>query len=398
MVLESSEAGNKRVKRGNKDNSIRFAFLGDLFLGGEFISFAEKYRLDLLSPFEHVSNYLSEVDILFVNFEGPICSGQNKRKDVTAIISNHPSTIGLLKKFKLCVSNLSNNHMMDYGSEGLKNTLMLLDDNKLHHVGAGHNEIDANKELMIECNGKRVAFIAYTTDEMHVRSIIAQKDKPGCASYLNINKVVGRINDLKNKADVICVSLHWGHEYYQYPSTEQVTIAHALADAGANYIIGHHPHVIQGIESYNNSLIIYSLGNFFFSPFRSPKGRLKYHKPLTKEFMIICSTFNESNNIEYDLYGGTVNKDYCLIPFGGSDLQRFTQKISSLSRPISNNDYDIFWDRYQVRRKKELSNEDLIEAFRKLSGMSLKDFLVTIGPSDIKRNIERFFRILFKSR
>lgn len=398
MVLESSEAGNKRVKKGNKDNSIRFAFLGDLFLGGEFISYAKKNRLDLLSPFQHVSNYMSEVDILFVNFEGPICSGQNKRKDVTAIISNHPFIIEFLKKFKICVLNLANNHIMDYGSEGLENTLILLNDNKLYYLGAGYNEIDANKELIIECNGKTVAFIAYTTDEMHVRSIIAQEDKPGCASYLNINKVVGRINDLKNKADVICVSLHWGHEYYQYPSTAQVTIAHTLADAGANYIIGHHPHVIQGIESYNNSLIIYSLGNFFFSPFRSPKGRLKYQKPLTKEFMITCSTFNESNNIEYDLYGGTVNKDYCLIPFSGSDLQRFTQKLSSLSRPISNNDYDIFWDRYQVTRKKELLNEDLIEAFRKLSGMSLRDFLVTIGPSDIKRNIERFFRILFKSQ
>lgn len=397
MVLESSEAGNKSVNNRNNDNSLKLAFLGDLFLGGEFIPYAEKHRIDLFKPFQLISNYLSEVDILFVNFEGPICSGLNKREDVTAIISNHPSIIEFLKKFKICVLNLANNHIMDYGPAGLDKTLMLLDANKLYHIGAGCNDIEADKELIIECKNRKVAFIAYTTDEIHVRSIIARNDRPGCAAYLDLDKVVRKIQDLKNKADVICVSLHWGHEYYRYPSTAQVNIAHSLADVGADYIIGHHPHVIQGIENYNNSLIMYSLGNFFFSPFKSTRGRLQYQKPLTKEFMIVRSTFNESETIGYDLLGGTVNKDYFLVPFAGTDKNKFLQKVSVLSRPIGKTDYDKFWEQYSVRRKKELLNENLIEAFRKLSRMSLRDFLTTIGPSDITRNIGRFFKIMFKA-
>ncbi|MEN6350226.1 MAG: CapA family protein [Syntrophomonas sp.] len=378
-------------------NTIKFAFIGDLFLGGEFIPYAERHRFDLLKPFEHISNYLSDADILFVNFEGPICSGLNKREDVTAIVSNHPYIIKFFKEFKICVLNLANNHMMDYGSEGLDKTLMLLDSNKLHHIGAGFNDIEADKELIIECKNKNIAFIAYTTDELHVRAVIAQNEKPGCAAYLDLNKVVRKIQDLKNKADVVCVSLHWGHEYYQYPSTEQVTIAHTLADAGADYIIGHHPHVIQGMENYKSTLIIYSLGNFFFSPLRSTAGRLLYQKHLTKEFLIVRSSFSEPEATGYDLLGGIVNRDYCLVPFVGDDLQRFVQKTSFLSYPISDSAYDKFWERYHAKRKKELLRESIFEAFRKLSMISLNDLLRTIGPADIKRNINRLARVLFKS-
>lgn len=395
MEFEHLEGHYKIMTTQKSEHPLKFGFIGDLFLGGDFIPYAEKHRIDLLTPFQLISKYLSKVDILFVNFEGPISSGLNKREDVTSIISNHPSIIEFLKKFKICVLNLANNHIMDYGPEGLDKTLMLLDANKLHHIGAGCNDINADKELIIECKNRKVAFIAYTTDEINVRSIIVRDGSPGCAAYLDLDKVVRKIQDLKTKADVICVSLHWGHEFFQYPSSSQIIIAHSLADAGADYIIGHHPHVIQGIENYNNSLIMYSLGNFFFSPFRSTMGRLQYQKLLTKEFMIVCSAFSESETIGYDLLGGTFNKDYCLAPFVGADLQRFIQKVSSLSHPITGPDYDKFWESYKSRRQQELLKESFFEAFRKLSQMSLRNFLTNIGPHDIKRNISRLFKILF---
>lgn len=381
----------------NNNNSLKFAFLGDLFLGGEFITYAEKNQIDLLRPFHYISNYFSDAEILFVNFEGPIFSGPNKRKDVTVHISNHPSIIEFLKKFKICVLNLANNHIMDYGPEGLDKTLFLLKANKLNYIGAGRNAVEADKELIIEYKSRKIAFIGYTTNELYVGSVIAQHDKPGCATYLDLDKVLRKVQDLKKEVDVICVSLHWGHEYHQYPSHSQVAIAHALVDAGANYIIGHHPHVIQGIESYNKSLIIYSLGNFFFSPVRSTKGRLLYQKPLTKEFMIVRSTLSESDTIGYDFLAGYINKDYCFVPFFDADLQMFMQKMSSLSRPISDANYDKYWEAYQEKRRHELSHENLIEAFRKLSGMSFKDIATTVGIDDIKRNIKRLHNIFFKS-
>ncbi len=398
MGLEPREATNKDMNTENREKPLKIVFLGDLFLGGEFITTAKQDNCDLLRPLHLVSNNLADADILFVNLEGPIYSGLNKREDVTAIISNHAFVIEFLTKFKICVLNLANNHIMDYGTEGLNHTLCLLDNNKLDHVGAGCNYIEANKELIIDCDNRKVAFAAYTTDEIHVKSIIARDDSPGCATYLDLDKVVSRIHDLKSKADVVCVSLHWGHEYYQYPSPSQIIIAHSLADAGADYVIGHHPHVIQGIENYNNSLIMYSLGNFFFSPFRSTSGRLQYQKPLTKEFMIVCSDYSESETIGYDLFGGTVNEDYCLVPFDGDDQQRFIQKESSLSRPITDPAYSKFWEEYRVMREHELLSDNLIEAFRKLFRMSLKDIASTVGPGDIKRNIRRFYEILFKSR
>jgi len=398
MESESSESESKDVTTSRSDKPIKIAFLGDMYLGGEFIPYVEKHRIDILMPFSRLINDLSDTDILFVNFEGPISRGLNKREDVTALLSNHHRIVEFLTNFKICVLNLANNHIMDSGYEGLENTLRILDDNRLHHIGAGCNDSEADKELIIDCKGKRVAFIAYTTDEIHVRSIIARNDMPGCASYLDVEKVVRRIQDLKNKADVICVSLHWGHEFYQYPSPLQVTIAHALADAGANYIVGHHPHVIQGIEIYNKALIMYSLGNFFFPPFRSTSGRLQYLKPLAREFMIVRSDFTKIEQKEYDLLGGTVNQDYTIASFVGDNRNKFLQKAASLSKPVSNLNYDKFWESYKSRREHELLRENFYEAFRKLSQMPLRDLLMTIKPKDIKRNIDRLFKVVFSGR
>lgn len=380
------------------NGSLRFAFIGDLFLGGEFIPYAQQNKMGFLQPFQNITKYLNDCDILLINLESPIFQGPDKRSDVTAILSNHPAVMDFLTSHKLCILNLANNHIMDYGVAGLRHTISLLQKNNLNYVGAGNNEEEANRECIIECKGRRISFVAYTSNERNVRAIIARSDSPGCATFLDLDRAVRQVRALKQKTDVVCVSLHWGNEYFQYPSPAQIETAHILADAGATFVIGHHPHVIQGIEKYKNSLIMYSLGNFFFPPFRSTTGRRQYQKPLTRDFIIVRSAFNESETIGYDLCGGAVNKDYCLVPFVGNYLKQFTQKVSSLSTPVNLPGYDKFWESYKVRRQQELLNENLFEAFKKLFRMSLKDIASTIGPKDIKRNIIRLYKIIFRPR
>ena len=230
-----------------KDSQIRFVFAGDIMIGGEFLSYVNAHNLDPLYPFERIVPYLCDSDMVFINLDGPIFRGAERRPGVTSILSNDPVILKLFSQFKTCVVNLANNHIMDYGVEGLNCTTKLLQEKGFPYVGAGKNSKEAEKELVIELKGTRVAFVAYTSNEPHVGAVTSGPESPGCASFQEIDSVIEKIQSLKSTADIICVSLHWGHEYYLYPTPEQRTIAHKLVDAGAHYVIGHHPHVVQGV-------------------------------------------------------------------------------------------------------------------------------------------------------
>lgn len=392
MELESSEAYYKNMTTQKSDKPLQLAFIGDLFLGGEFISYAKKNNIDLLKPFERISRYLTNCDILFLNLEGPIFEGPNKRADVTSILSNHTIIIEWLISQKKPIINLSNNHIMDYGVEGLKHTISILKKHNLHFLGVGNNEEEANQELIVEVRGRRIGFLAYTSAEPHIGAIIAGHDKAGCASYRDIDKLIRKIESLKTNVDVICVSLHWGHEYFFYPSPEQVYTAHKMVDAGADYVIGHHPHVLQGIEHYNGSLIMYSLGNLFFPPIKSIYGRPHYQKEITKEYMIVKSEISMTKKIKWEIFGGKQNRQFVLNPYINNDLARLREKIEELSEPINGENYDKYWIDYSSKREKELSRENIMEAFKKIGMMSFKELLRTITLNDLKRNFNRLLK------
>jgi hypothetical protein len=396
MEPEPPETLYKDMIAQTLENPLRFGFLGDLLLGGEFITYAKKNKIAFLKPFEQISQDLKNCDIIFFNLEGPIFQGLNKRSDVTSILSNNLAIIDFLTGHKLCVLNLANNHIMDYGVEGLNHTLSLLNKNNLNYVGAGNNETEANRERVIQCKGKRISFVSYTSNQGHVRSIIAGPKRPGCATFQNLDGAVKQIQELKQKTDIVCVSIHWGYEYFQYPSPSQIETAHLLVDAGANFIIGHHPHVIQGIEKYKNSLIIYSLGNFFFPPFRARSGRIQHQKKISREYMIVRSEITKDAEINYDFIGGMVNRKYLLIPFNEKEQRNFCLKIKELSSQFDGNNYEKFWSRYEQNRIKELIKESLYEAFNKLIEIPVTDLMREIKLDDIKRNMKRILRVIIR--
>ncbi len=292
--------------------------------------------------------------------------------------------------------NLGNNHIMDYGPEGLYESKNLLKRNGIYMVGAGKDCDDAEQELVVKVNGVSVGFLSYTSEDPHIRSVIASKDKPGCASYLNSEKVVQRVRELKGGVNLVCVSMHWGHEYFTYPSREQVKIAHLLVDAGATYIIGHHPHVIQGIEQYNGGLIMYSLGNLFFPRVRTISGRVQLRKPLTRDFMVIKSKVHRDRSVSLQTIGGTVSNDHVVTPLNEKNQQKFASKVEILSAPIRNEDYRGFWEIYEKRRKRELEKENLIEAFKKVLMMPKQDLMRTLSAEDIWRNLRRARRVFLR--
>jgi poly-gamma-glutamate synthesis protein (capsule biosynthesis protein) len=159
------------------------------------------------------------------------------------------------------VLSLANNHIMDWGREALVDTVTHLREAGFGSVGAGVNAQEANQPLIREVGRTRIAFFAYTT--LYPKSLEATTSTAGISRF-NLEHVVKAIQEIRASTHTIIISFHWGDEYREEANEEQKKIAYALVDAGADLIIGHHPHVVQEVEQYGRGWIAYSLGNFVF--------------------------------------------------------------------------------------------------------------------------------------
>ncbi len=151
----------------------------------------------------------------------------------------------------------------------MADTIYYLEQEEIKHAGAGPNLAAALAPARLDVDGYVIDFIAFSG--VSPKDFIAGPAKAGSAP-LDEGTVVGAIARAKGEANLVVVSLHWGSESMAYPSSEQKRLAHKFVDAGADIILGHHPHVIQGVESYDGAVIAYSLGNFLFDT-RYPERR-----------------------------------------------------------------------------------------------------------------------------
>jgi len=382
------------MNKDNRSDSLKIVLTGDLFYGGEFASRLTDKASVPSNPFRHISSFLDDADLLLVNFEGPVSTGSEKRTDTSSILSNPSFMSDFFSGQPVFVANLANNHIMDYGADGLQNTVSFLSSRGARYFGAGQDEDDANKALILELKNKKIAFLGFTSDEKHINAIISASHRAGCPTYHKIKYILQYIRELKQIADIVCVSLHWGYEYFCYPSPEQIKLAHSIVDAGADIVAGHHPHVIQGVEKYKNALILYSLGNFFFSDFRMTSGRMHYQKRLAREFMIVTAAIGNDLQIECEFIGGMRDENYLLVPYAADSRKAFLKKIDQLSGVLSIPDYESFWNQYRTRREKELIRESLWEAVQKVFRMSPVDLIKNIKPGDVKRNFRRLIDMM----
>ncbi len=248
------------------DARVTLAAAGDVMLGrtiGEGIaSYGPGY------PLEQVAAILQGADVAFVNLEAPL-TGRGEPAGKDFVFRGPPSAAEGLAGAGVDIVSLANNHMLDYGLAGLEDTLAALDAAGVAHAGAGSDEAAARAPTVIERNGLRIAFLGYVNTPpdsgsgFDVGSTAAAADRPGVA-WLSPETVAADVAAARREADVVIVSLHTGLEYQEPPSPLQVEAAHAAIDAGAAVVLGGHPHVLQGIETYNGGIIIYSLGNFVF--------------------------------------------------------------------------------------------------------------------------------------
>ncbi|HYW69012.1 MAG TPA: CapA family protein [bacterium] len=204
--------------------------------------------------------FLAEADITFANFEMAIPRTPVERVavDVSPDLIGRPDALGALLESGLDVAAVATNHIMDWGETGLRETLEQLREHNVTPVGAGADLDEAVRGVVVERRGVRVGFCAFTPEQRWT----ATRATPGAAP-LKLEHVKESLSGM-DSPDVRVVSLHWGIEMSNYPTPEDRKLARDIVDAGADLILGHHPHVIQGYENVRGSFVVYSMGNFAF--------------------------------------------------------------------------------------------------------------------------------------
>ncbi|RJF38000.1 CapA family protein [Pseudoalteromonas gelatinilytica] len=214
-----------------------------------------------------VSNELKEIiskaDFAICNFEAPICDDGFGIAKCGPVLRQSSNLVTKLKAIGFDMFLLANNHIMDYGYDGLANTISLIEDEGLYHVGAGSNFNKIYEPRILEIKGLKIGVINCCEAQFGVHDFYAKFEDSGYA-WVNHPKIDKNIIELKKQCDFIIVYVHAGLENEYVPQIEWRYRYRHLCDLGADAIIASHPHVPQGYEKYGNSCIFYSLGNFFF--------------------------------------------------------------------------------------------------------------------------------------
>ena len=258
---------------------MRIAFLGDIALFGNY---SVNSNTELQSRLANISSYLKQFDLVVGNLESPFSVKKKTKGAKSAYVCTDVENVDILKELHIDIVTLANNHMFDYGVEGYETTMRILKEANIDWFG-----VDGKKVEIIKGENRLVfsGYCCYSTNPIYVAKNNGDK---GVNPY-NIKNVIDDLKSAKIKGYFPIIANHAGVEHVNYPSIDHVRAARNLADVCPYLYYGHHPHVIQGIEEYNGSLIAHSLGNFCFDDV--------YANPFDREPLIKLSEQNRTGLI-----------------------------------------------------------------------------------------------------
>ena len=250
--------------------SVSFSSTGDMIFGRLVSDYIDLYGG--AAPLEHMADMLSKPDVTIGNLEAPLSDNTSDglwSKDVLLI--SRPEAIEGLKNSDFTFLSLANNHSMDYGAPALQDTMDALDGAGIKYAGAGMTYDQAWEIAETTVDGVRIAFLSLT--DVIPENFLAYESSPGvAAARIDMDYTCEVVKKISVNHDIVVVAMHWGIEYQDYITDWMQSVpAHQLVDAGADVVLGNHPHVIQGIEFYKDALISYSQGDFVFDHFSTRK-------------------------------------------------------------------------------------------------------------------------------
>ncbi len=286
---------------------VTVLFSGDVTLGYHYEEWVDELVKKgtpkdeaLAWGFANVRGLTTKADLFVVNLECPFTKG-GERIPKNFNFRARPELVAALAAGGVDVASLANNHLMDFGPEGLYDTKATLDALKVAHFGAGRTLADARSPRVVEVKGVRFAFLGYFfMGDRNIEPLvaIAREGAPGVAgvhsnarlcadggapegTVCELDAAVRQLQEMvetdvraaKAQADHVIPFFHWGRESKAEIEPYQAQLAHAAVEAGASAVVGSHPHVLQGMELYQGAPVLYSLGNFVFGGNWDPKDK-----------------------------------------------------------------------------------------------------------------------------
>lgn len=219
---------------------------------------------------------MNEADIFMLNNEFAYSTRGTEIKEKSYTFRAHPKRVGILKEMGADIVSLANNHALDFGVEALLDTFSTLEEAGIDYVGAGINMDRAKAPVYYTIGDTTIAYVA-ASHVIYAMDWYATDTRPGMIGTYDPALFVTSIKEAKENSDFVVVYVHWGKERTHEPVDYQKNLAKIYIDAGADAVIGCHPHVMQGIEFYKGKTIAYSLGNYWFNSSKRESGLLKIY-------------------------------------------------------------------------------------------------------------------------
>lgn len=326
--------------------SLKIFAVGDIMLGERPLcnnfgikSLIHKTGSDFL--FKDASHLFDGGNIVFGNLECSIMNFNSNASEKTPFFCAEPDVINGLKNSHFNVISVANNHIMENGKDIYLHTIRILRNNGINAVGI------RNKIEIINIKNYKIAFLAYSFIEDYIPDVCYNKIQ-------SADTIIKDIKEVKPISDMIIISLHWGFEYIPYPSPNQIKIGRNLIDAGADIILGAHPHVTQSYEIYKNRPIFYSLGNFIFDH--------TYIPTTTDSFIAEINARDSLDSIDVDIIPVAIDKcDYHPQIMNSPQSNAFLKSVETIrgtfeNRSISNysesiGDYNLLYNQYKKNAK-----------------------------------------------
>lgn len=316
LTIEQQKEGEQQAEQEKEPVSITISAAGDCTLGTDEgfdpgTSLNAYYDSNGPAYFlQNVKSIFETDDLTIVNMEGTLTE-ETARQDKTYAFKGPAEYTQILTDGDVEAANLANNHSHDYGDQSYTDTIVALD-------SAGITNFGYDRTAVMDVNGVKVGLIG--TYEL--------ADGMGCE-----DEMIANIKAVEEQgAQIVIVSFHWGMERENYPTENQVNLAHSAIDNGADLVLGHHPHVLEGIEVYNGKNIVYSLGNFCFGGNSNPSD---------KDTMIFQQTFtiqngelaedNVTNIIPCSISSESGYNNYQPTPLEGEEADRVRGRIEEYS-------------------------------------------------------------------
>lgn len=278
---------------------VRISFLGDISLNNAYHELA-KNKID---PFKAIIPYLTNSDYVVGNLEA-VFEGHSEIKNtkLTKLKTTYES-LSLIEKLNLNMVTLANNHIYDELLAGFDKTIQFLEKNNIEYIGANKKVIKQAEPFIKKIDNNHIAFLNY----------VHNGTNPGFPKDISINvniydtkEICQKISDLKNQVDFIILILHWGMDNSRFPEPWQRKDADAFITAGADLIVGHHSHVLQGFEKIKGKMVFYSLGNFAFASIKNEEDSDLDRSRQVKSIILNCNIRNKQ--IEFNWQPFRINK------------------------------------------------------------------------------------------